>query len=61
MKRMKASELAKELIENIAVHGDGEILINGTNHNVCGIMHSDAENVPDMNAEPWFEILTCND
>ena len=61
MKRMKASELAKELIENIAAHGDGEILINGSHLNVCGIMHSDAESVPDMNKEPWFEILTCND
>ena len=54
---MKASEFAKELIENIAIHGDGEMYLNSTGEKVAGIMHSDTENVPDVKLESWYEII----
>jgi hypothetical protein len=55
-KRMKASEYAKLLIDAVAEHGDGELIVNGTGGKVTGIIFSDEENVPDASTKPWFEI-----
>jgi hypothetical protein len=53
---MKASEYAKMLIDAVAKHGDGELIVNGTGGSVTGVIFSDEETVPDASVQPWFEI-----
>ena len=53
---MKASEMAKKLIEGIALHGDADVRANG--QDVSTLIFSDEENVPDMQQEPWFDLIS---
>lgn len=52
---MKATEIVKQLVEGIALHGDADVRMNGKD--VSTLVFSDEENVPVMTEKPWFELI----
>jgi hypothetical protein len=54
---MKATKLVEKFQNLILAHGDFDVFERETGAPVSDVIFSDEENEPNLDAEPWFELV----